>query len=233
MEETEFVIDQFMEDKDKLITAIGTAFDFIPIVKTFNIVSAMKESQNLKDYLRFLELSVDANREKIEQLSEQLTEENIKEIFYRSLSFVSKTLSDEKIKRFSNILGNSLMIAENEISKECRLDSIELCDELNDRDIVILKKVHSTVRISIKSLSKQLAKETSEVHMSCKKLESRGLIIKSEVRVRIVQDSYRSNSDDSYKSPEEIFGDEVFETTKVGDNMITLFSIHNEIEMHN
>lgn len=225
--DSEFVIDKYLEDKDSLISAVGTAFDFIPIVKAFNIASALKEHQNLKDYLRFIELSIEANRDKIIEVSKHLSEDNIREIFFKSLTSVSQTFEKEKIKRFASILGNSLLIAEDEISCESRLDSIDFCDELNERDILVLGKIHSFDRITINSLSSHIAKESSEVYLSCRKLESRGLIIESEVRTGGLQKVF--GSDDSYKSPEEIFGNKEFETTKIGDNIIKLLTVQKEI----
>ncbi|GAG47243.1 unnamed protein product, partial [marine sediment metagenome] len=189
-----------------VVEVISNFGDKLPAVaalaKALGFLHRGFSTRSLVEYLKYLEVHAIGNRELIRKL--EIRTDLVEEIFSKEIlaSYVlqgaRKALNEtrkEKLERFAAVAANCIF-KYHDIEPDTKIESFNLCEELTERDIAVLRVLGTKDRMSVKEALRELLdnseqeyEKLSYFNMSLSKLRARGLIMESEERVMIIQDT--------------------------------------------
>lgn len=203
------------------------------LLKNLGILNAHISSKNLIDFLRYLEIDINGNRQlldqniqAVEEIKARLKDEEMAALITRTLRKVLSGQRKNKVRLFATVLSNAVFkdLGMSILDKE---NCIDFCDELNENDLLVLKTLKGMYRGNIFEICKQLFTDTgkndiklNEVFVSFTKLESRGLIMLSEVKIKSIQKTIEA--DDNFKTLADIAKERHYEILPYGNNLCDL-----------
>jgi hypothetical protein len=223
-----------------IVDVVSSCGDVLPSVralaKALGFLHRGFAARSLVDYLKYLEIHADGNRDKIRELetrAEKVENAVSKEVLASYvLRGARKALNEtrrERVERLAAVAANCTFRYE-EIEPETKNEAIELCEELSERDIRVLMVLCTKERMNAKEIMREMLKGTKDgyeklsyFNMSLEKLRARGLIMESEERVMRIQDTGGpSGPEGGYKNLLDKADNRCFEALPVGRDLLQL-----------
>jgi len=241
--EIELVSKELNLDKNSLFDFINNVIAVLNLpglnlLKSLGALSTMQSRKNLFQFLTYLEIQVNGNREllnknikSVAEINNRLNEEMVATLITRTVKKVLEGQREEKIKIFATVLSNCIFKG-NDLSIIDKENCIDFCDDLNEVDLEILQILNDILRGNCIVIGEKYYQNhditeinVNKIIVSLSKLDSRGLIMLSESKMSIFDERNSNNEDiDKFKTLSDVAYEKEYEILPYGQKLIGLIT---------